>query len=389
MTAEVVFIISCAVIAYTYAGYPALAYVLSRIFGRPARRADITPKVSVIIAARNEERDIAAKIENALALDYPKEKLEIIVASDSSTDRTDEIVRSYESRGVLLHRQTVRLGKSAAQNQAVRVSSGEILVFSDATTKWHADSVQRIVRSFADPEVGCVAGQLLYADPTASAVGRGCSAYWSWEKQIRQSESRLGSLIGVSGCLYAVRRSCHRRLAGDMIDDFVIASEIHLQGLRTVYEPEALAIEHTNRRAVEEFRMRVRVIEQTMSAFHRYRWLLSLRQRMFAFQLISHKVLRYTIPLFLMTAYASNFLVATKDRLYAVTFSGMTLFYLAALAGWVLSRLWRPIGLLTIPYYFALANLASVVAFVKFLRGDSRVVWEPVRDAIGQNLERS
>src|SRR5438093_80553 len=183
MGAEVVFITSCALIAYTYAGYPALAYVLSRLFGRPVRRANITPKVSVIIAARNEERDIAAKIENALPLDYPKDKLEIIVASDCSTDRTDQIVRSYESRGVLLHRQLVRLGKTAAQNQAVRMSSGEILVFSDATTKWHSDSVQRIVRSFADPEVGCVAGQLLYAHPSASAIGRGCRTYWSWEEQ--------------------------------------------------------------------------------------------------------------------------------------------------------------------------------------------------------------
>src|SRR5262249_40150696 len=151
------------------------------------------------------------------------------------------------------------------------------------TTMWERDAVRKIVRSFADPEVGCVAGQLIYANASSSEVGKGCRSYWEYEKFLKRCESRVGSLVGVSGCLYAVRRICHAQLANDMIDDFVIATEIHLQGLRTVYEPEAIAVEYTNSRAGDEFRMRVRVIKQTLSALHRYRHTLNpFRHRMFA-----------------------------------------------------------------------------------------------------------
>src|SRR5262244_2719119 len=175
--AQVVFLAAMAMIAFTYAGYPALMFLLSLILRRPVRRADITPRVSVIIAAYNEERDIEAKLENTLALDYPRDRMEIIVASDCSTDRTDEIVRRFKKRGVILHRQPERFGKTVAQNRAVKVSSGEILVFSDATTMYEPDAVRKIVRNFTDSEVGCVAGQLIYTDASSSAVGKGCRSY--------------------------------------------------------------------------------------------------------------------------------------------------------------------------------------------------------------------
>ena len=181
MGAEAVFITSLALIAYAYMGYPALIFILSRIFGREPHRADIEPAVSVIIAAFNEERDLVQKIENTLALDYPREKLEIIIASDCSTDGTDELVRRYQDRGVILHKQPARLGKTVAQNCAVRISTGEVLVFSDATTMYEPDAIRKIVRSFADPEVGCVAGQLSYVDRSRTAVGRGCRSYWGYE----------------------------------------------------------------------------------------------------------------------------------------------------------------------------------------------------------------
>src|SRR5499426_3932604 len=241
LISQAVFVFTVAVMAFIYFGYPALMLALSFVFRRPVRSADITPSVSVIIAAYNEERDIAAKLKNTLALDYPRDRMEIIVASDCSTDRTDEIVRSFSPQGVFLYRQPERFGKTVAQNRAVEISSGEILVFSDATTMYEPDAIRKIVRDFADPEVGCVAGQLIYADASSSAVGKGCRSYWGYEKFLRRCESDVGTLVGVSGCLYAVRRTCHTRLANDMIDDFVIATEIHLQGLRTVYEPEAIA----------------------------------------------------------------------------------------------------------------------------------------------------
>src|SRR5262245_54409875 len=172
--AQVVFLAAMAMIAFTYAGYPALMFALSIILKRPVRRDDITPRVSVIIAAYNEERDIEAKLKNTLALDYPRDRMEIIVASDCSTDQTDDIVRSFGPQGVILRQQLERFGKTVAQNRAVKRSSGEILVFSDATTMYEPDAIRKIVRGFADPEVGCVAGQLIYANAPSSAVGAGC-----------------------------------------------------------------------------------------------------------------------------------------------------------------------------------------------------------------------
>src|SRR5215475_11126029 len=216
MIAQVVFVAAVAMIAFIYVGYPALMFALSLILRRPVRREDITPRVSIIIAAYNEERDIEAKLKNTLAFDYPRDRMEIIVASDCSTDRTDEIVRGFSAQGVILCRQPERFGKTIAQNRAVKASSGAILVFSDATTMYEPDAIRKIVRSFADPEVGCVAGQLIYVDAAASAVGKGCRSYWGYEKFLKRCESDVGSLVGVSVCLYAVRRICHAQLASDM-----------------------------------------------------------------------------------------------------------------------------------------------------------------------------
>jgi cellulose synthase/poly-beta-1,6-N-acetylglucosamine synthase-like glycosyltransferase len=382
LIAQVAFIAAMAMMAFIYVGYPALMFALSLMLRRPVRRDDITPRVSVIIAAYNEERDIEDKLKNTLALDYPRDRMEIIVASDCSTDRTDEIVHSFSAQGVILRRQPGRFGKTVAQNRAAKAASGEILVFSDATTMYEPDAIRKIVRSFADPEVGCVAGQLIYADMSSSAVGRGCRSYWGYEKFLRRCESDVGSLVGVSGCLYAVRRICHAQLASDMIDDFAIAAEIHLRGLRTVYEPEAIAVEDTNRRAKDEFRMRVRVVKQTLSALNRYRHALDpLRHKLFAFQIISHKAMRYTIPFLLIAALAASGLAGDSVDWLRFAFLGQLALYGAAIIGFIGERLKIKLGPLAIPYYFVLVNAASLVAFLKFLRGETYVTWEPVRDA--------
>jgi cellulose synthase/poly-beta-1,6-N-acetylglucosamine synthase-like glycosyltransferase len=386
LIAQFVFLAAMAMIAFSYAGYPALMLALSLILKRPVRRDDITPRVSVIIAAYNEERHIGAKLKNTLWLDYPRDRMEIIVASDCSTDQTDEIVRGFEAQGVILRQQPERFGKTVAQNRAVKISSGEILVFSDATTMYKRDAIRKIVRNFADPEVGCVAGQLIYADASSSAVGKGCRSYWGYEKFLKRCESRVGSLVGVSGCLYAVRRICHARLANDMIDDFVIATEIHLQGLRTVYEPEAIAVEDSNRRARDEFRMRVRVIRQTLSALHRYRHTLNpFRHKMFAFQLIAHKALRYAVPFLLIAAFIASGWASGSVVWLRYAFIGQLALYGAAIAGLVRERRKLKLGPLAIPYYFALANAASLVAFWKALRGDTYVTWEPIRETLNAN----
>jgi len=188
---------------------PLLLSVVSKIRARPVSKGQFSPKVSVIITAYNEERDLAAKLENTLSLNYPKELLEIIVASDCSSDRTDDIARSFASRGVGLWRQSQRWGKTAAQNAAVEQARGEIILFSDATTLYEPDVLQVMMPSFLDASVGCVAGRLVYVDPGQSGVGLGARSYWGYETYLKRHESRIGSLIGASGCLYAVRRSAY------------------------------------------------------------------------------------------------------------------------------------------------------------------------------------
>jgi len=379
---EILFVMSVALIAYASVGYPALIFLLSRLRERPVRKADILPSVSVIIAAYNEEADIGRKIEETLALEYPREKLEVIVASDCSTDRTDEIVQTYAGHGVILHRQRERLGKTMAQNSAAEVSSGEVLVFTDATTGYRPDALRKIVRCFADAEVGCVSSQLVYVDRNETAVGRGCRSYFSYEHFLREAESRLGSMIGVTGCLYAVRRSAYTPLEHDMCSDFVIASEIHKKGLRTVEEPEAISIEDTNRKSRDEFRMRVRIMEQTMSALSRYREVLSIRRHgVFAFQMFSHKVLRYSVSVFLLVALISNLMIVNRSGFYQVAIALQMALYGSALAGRVLAHFNARSGALALPYYFVLANLAIIVAFAKHIRGENYVVWEPLRES--------
>jgi cellulose synthase/poly-beta-1,6-N-acetylglucosamine synthase-like glycosyltransferase len=402
LIARIIFIAALAMILFTYLGYPILIFTLSLLIPRPVRRAEICPRVSLIIAARNEERDIASKLENALALDYPKELLQIIVASDRSEDRTDEIVRGFANRGVILHRRLAREGKTRAQQAAVSVSTGDILVFSDATTRYKPDTLRKLVRSFADPSVGCVTGQLVYRDRrdgigASSAISEGCRSYWSYERLLKSWESRVGSLIGVSGCLYAVRRSCYAKLAADMIDDFVIAIEIQSQGLRSVYEPEAMCVEETNHRGRDEFRMRVRVIEQTMNALYRYGDLLNARKHgLFVFQTFCHKKLRYIIPAWLILALVANWFALEAGVFYQIAFFAQSLFYYAAFIGWLGARSGAQLGPLSLPYYFVLVNAAVVVAFLKFIRGEAHIVWEPLREsppaepmgALRQNLRQ-
>ena len=359
-----VFWLSAAALAYTYVGYPLLVAAFARLRPRPVRRAPLEPNVTVIITAYNEQRDLAAKLENTLALDYPKEKLEILVASDCSGDRTDEIARSFAARGVRLHRQAERLGKTAAQNSAVELASGEIILFSDATTLYERDVLRALMPSFADESVGCVAGRLVYVDPAETGVGRGAKSYWGYETFLKTHESRACSLIGASGCLYAVRRAAYVPLYPEACSDFIIATKMVEQGLRAVYEPSAVCTEETNRRSDKEFKMRVRVIAQTFTDLWRHRAMLNpLRAGFYAVELLSHKVLRYAVPLFLACLLLASAALAPSGLFFAAVFASQVSFYLAAAAGWLPERAGARVRLLALPHYFVLANAAVVLAF--------------------------
>lgn len=378
---KVVFWAAAAALAYAYVGYPALVWAVSRLRPRAVRRGQIEPTVTVIITAYNEERDLAAKLDNTLALDYPGDKLEVLVASDCSSDRTDEIARSYAARGVRLHRQAERLGKTAAQNAAVELARGDVLLFSDATTLYRPDVLRAMAPNFADPTVGCVAGKLIYVDPASTSTGAGAKSYWGYETFLKTHESRACSLIGASGCLYAVRRSAYVPLYNEACSDFIIATKMVEQGLRAVYEPAAVCTEETNRQAGKEFRMRVRVIAQTYTDLWRHRALLNpLRGGFYSVELLSHKVMRYLVPVFLALTLVSSLALARAGWLYALAAVVQSAFYLAAATGWLAGRAGVGPRLLALPAYFVLSNAAAVVAFYKFARGERYARWEPIRE---------
>jgi cellulose synthase/poly-beta-1,6-N-acetylglucosamine synthase-like glycosyltransferase len=381
IAAEVVLFSSVVLIFYAYAGYPVLLFILSRFSRHSVLRDEATPRLSIIIAARNEQRDIRAKIESTLKLDYPPEKMEIIVTSDASSDDTDTIVEEYADRGVMLVRLPARQGKTRAQRAAVEKSNGQILVFTDATTVCEPQAIRHLVARFADPAVGCVAGQLVYYDGDSTAVSAGCVWYWSYEKLLKSWESRVGSLIGVSGSLYAVRRACYPVLPADMIDDLAIPSEVHLRGLRTVYEPQAVSIERTLSLGHEEFRMRQRIVEQTLRILHHYSAVLNpFRHGLFAMQMISHKLLRYCVSPVMVLALLSNAMLVHRTGFF-LSFLCQCAFHLCGLAGFIGENIGKKARRLAVPYYLLLGNVAVLAAVVQLLQHDKQVTWEPIRSA--------
>lgn len=379
--AQIIFFASLAVLIYVYIGYPLLVYLVSVVRPKKISRAAFEPFVTVLITAYNEEKDIAAKLENTLRIDYPAEKLEILVASDCSNDRTESIVESFAAKGVKLYRQSERLGKTSAQNAAVEKSAGEIILFSDATTMYADDVLKQMLPAFADETVGCVAGKLIYVDVSSSNVGKGAKSYWSYETFIKQSESRACSLIGASGCLYAVRKSAYRPMYAEACSDFLIATKIYEQGLRTVFEPSAICTEETNRHADKELTMRVRVISQTFTDLWRNRRMMNpFRSGFYAVELVSHKLLRYAVPVFLILIFKSSAILAFSSKIFMLIFAAQIAFYLFALIGWILERRSKTIAVFAIPFYFVLTNLASLIGFYKFLKGERYAVWKPIRE---------
>jgi cellulose synthase/poly-beta-1,6-N-acetylglucosamine synthase-like glycosyltransferase len=374
---QVVFWLCACVIVYVYAGYPLVVRVLARFVGKGVARAEIQPTVTVVIAAYNEARGIRAKLQNVASLSYSADLVDIIVASDASSDATDEIVKAFDPSRVRLVRVEGRKGKTACQNAAMQSATGEIVVFTDATTRIEPHALSALAANFADPAVGCAAGSLVYETTSSNPTGEGGAAYWSYELNLRRAESALGSLVGVSGCLYAVRRSAYRPIAPELISDFVIALHLHEQGMRTVLEPNAICFEDTLAQGGQELAMRVRVAVRSINALIAERRLLNpLRFGRFAWQLWSHKVLRYASPLFWIVALATS-LALSASPLYLTLFALQVLLIAAGIAGFLLHAQ-RP-GLLTKPYYFLLTNVASLLAMLRYLKGERIVTWKPIR----------
>lgn len=375
-----VFWLSCSLLVGVYVLYPWIMKAAANRFGVAVRRSDALASVSVIVTAYNEGKGIAAKLDNVLASNFPADLLEIVVASDASSDSTDSIVQSYESSAVRLLRVEGRQGKTACQNAAVAAARGEILIFTDATTHLHEDALRHLVGCFEDPQVGCVAGRLVYQSSSSNVTGRGNEAYWDYEISLRLAESALGSLIGVSGCLYAVRRLAYRPIDPRLISDFVISMKMREQSLRTVLTPDALCFEETLNRGAHELSMRVRVAIRSLNAlFCERKFLNPFKFRLFAAQLWFHKLLRYASPFVWLVALATNIVLAAHNRFYAALLAVQVAVILMGAAGFALQSRLSHHGLLWRPYYFLLTNVASLIAALRYVRGERMVTWKPMR----------
>lgn len=377
---HVLFWISVFFIVYPYAGYPLLLVLLRPLIGRPVRREACEPAVSFVISAYNEARNMDRKLANTLALDYPREKLQILVVSDASTDATDAIVADHETDGVELIRLPERAGKAACQNAALARVTADILVFSDARIIVVPGALRAIVANFADPTVGCVSSQ----DEIVDAEGRpdrsaGEGFYVRYEMALRRAEANLGSLVGASGSFYAVRRSLAGPSPPGLERDFLTPLRVAAAGFRTVHEPEAVAAYSTLAEPAAEFRRKVRTVLRGMTVLFHMRTLLNpLRFPRAAWQLWSHKILRWTVPFFLITLFGSAVALAPQGGVYVAAIAAQLAIYLLALAAFIDRRL-EALLVFRLPLFFANVNLSILVAWIRYLRGSRQVTWEPSR----------
>jgi len=342
---------------------------------------EFTPGVSLVTVAYNEEKVIRKKIENSLALDYPHDKLEIIVASDGSTDKTAEIVAEYAVKGIKLNHSIERKGKTAAQNDAVSKSRGEVIVFSDANAIYARNAIKKLVRNFDDKRVGCVCGELKYTNSSESVAGKSESLYWKYEKFLKRKESQISSLLGVTGSIYAVRRALYVPLKQDIISDFVEPLKIVRNRHKVVYEPEAISFEKASADMKTEFERKTRIVTRSIRGLFNERELLNpFKHGIFSIQLISHKLLRWTVPLFLIGLFVSNLFLWDNGNVYRSLLIFQIVFYLSALVAWVFELIGSQIKLFYIPYYFCMVNSAALVGWFKYLTGQKEVVWETARN---------
>ncbi|OVE83143.1 glycosyltransferase [Natronolimnobius baerhuensis] len=373
-------------LVHTYAVYPLSMWIGSRIRGRTSDASPSEhPPVALIIAAYNEEEIIGEKIENCLQLVYPDEKLRIVVFSDASSDRTDEIVKEYADHGVELVRIEGRVGKTACQNEVAELVDEDILVFSDANSMYESDAIQQLVQNFG-PDVGCVVGELRYRQSNGV---EGESVYWRYESLIKRFESHVNSLVTGNGSIYAIRAESYIPLPRDAISDFAEPLEIVRQGELVTYAPTAVAWEDTESSSTSESRRRVRIVTRCWHAIANYPDLLNpIRYPLFSYQLWSHKLVRWLSPvlLFLVFVASASLVLMTGSLLYQLLLVGQFGFYLLAAIGALAARLEVDDPVVThVPFYFLHSNYGMLLGLWNFVRGSNIVVWETSSRTEGKN----
>jgi cellulose synthase/poly-beta-1,6-N-acetylglucosamine synthase-like glycosyltransferase len=378
--------VALGLIAYAYAGYAGAIWLLAKIRPKPVRRRSITPTVSVVVVAYNEALRIEQRVANLLALDYPHERLEVVVASDGSDDAT--VTRAQAFAGgdrVRVIAFPVRRGKPAVLNDVIPQLRSEIVVLADARQQFEPHAVTALVECFGDPQVGAVSGELILRPAESEgAASEGAAAYWSYEKLVRRSESAVDSMVGATGAIYAIRRGLFEPIPDDtLLDDVLIPMRIARQARRVVFEPAARAYDRAPADAHEEFVRKVRTIAGNAQLFARERWLLRPSENRLWLQTVSHKAIRLLLPLLYSVAFLANAsLVGLQAGFpYQVMMAAQVLFYAAAITAYVVPSARTVVPLLVVPYEICFLNCAAFVGLVRYFTGRQRVTWERTRPA--------
>lgn len=384
MTAALIFWAAWGLLGYTLLGYPLAIVAWSRLRPRHPKRGSDTPTVTVVVVAHDEAARISARLENLLALDYPPERLTILLCSDGSSDSTVTVARACKDPRVSVLAFEPRRGKAAVLDDALAKATGELVLFADARQRFEPAALRALVAPFADPEVGAVSGELCFeASADASTVGAGVGAYWRYEKMLRRAESLVDSSVGATGAIYVIRRHLFVPIpTTTILDDVLIPMGIVRAGYRTWFEPTARAYDRAAGTAAEEFARKVRTIAGTFQLLAQQRWLLDPRRNRLWLQTISHKLLRLLGPLLLACALAANLLLLASP-LYRVTLLLQCLLYGAALLEQLRPRLTRRGRVaklvLGVPYAFCVLQAATLLGFIRFVTGAQTVTWTKAR----------
>lgn len=372
---EYIFWISMFMIFHAYFGYPLSLRLISFFRKKEVHKAPFEPPVTLIITSCNEERRIRDKMENTVSLDYPKDKLQVLVASDGSTDCTNDIVKEYAPHGIDLLAFPERRGKENAQKDAVQHATGEIIVFSDVATRLDPHGMREIVANFADPTVGCVSSVDRVIGQDGNPCGEG--AYVRYEMWLRKLESQVNSLVGLSGSFFAARSNVCIDFSGEMQSDFRTVLNSMKLGLRGVSDPESIGYYHDISDSKKEFDRKVRTVLRGLTVFFRHlEFLNCLRYGLFSYQYFCHKLLRWLVPLFLIAALASNAVLSLNSISYSLLLALQLAFYAIAMGGW-LAQSPPSNAILKIPMYFMAVNLAILVAWWRYALGKRMVMWAP------------
>jgi len=378
MLGSILFWTAVGVLVYQYVGYPLALAAIARLRGPRDRISDeggdTTPSVSLVISAYDEEEVIARKLENALSLDYPRDRLEIVVASDGSRDRTEEIARGFADRGVVLHAFRPNRGKNMVLNDVLPLLRGDVVVFTDANGQYRPDAIRHLVRPFSDPRVGSVCGELVYKNFNDNAIAEGYNRYWELDQMQKRLESRLGSLLGANGSIFAVRRSLCRPIANDVCNDMVQPIWVAAAGHLCLYEPRALSHEAGSRDLGDELKRRSRIIGRGIRGIQLV-WpeIVDRRAWLVGWELLSRKGLRYLTPLWLAMILVGSALAPGVP--YKLAFLAQILVYACVPLGFVLrgGPLMRIVSPAT---YFGIGSLAAVLGWWKILSGSELGRWQ-------------